>query len=102
MVKEGIEKRLADSIENVLTLANGLMTVDVIGGEPIQFSESFSCPDCGISIDVYKRQDYGFRLPSAKDNRPLNFEEFEGKIDQMLFVSATPNVYEEDVYKRQA
>lgn len=39
--------------------------------------------------------DYGFRLPSAKDNRPLNFEEFEGKINQMLFVSATPNVYEE-------
>ena len=37
---------------------------------------------------------YGFRLPSALDNRPLNFEEFEGKIDQMLFVSATPNVYE--------
>ncbi len=40
--------------------------------------------------------DYGFRLPSAKDNRPLNFEEFESKIDQMLFVSATPNVYERD------
>ena len=40
--------------------------------------------------------DYGFRLPSAKDNRPLNFEEFEGKIDQMLFVSATPNVYEDE------
>jgi len=40
--------------------------------------------------------DYGFRLPSALDNRPLNFEEFEGKIDQMLFVSATPNVYEEE------
>ena len=40
--------------------------------------------------------DYGFRLPSAKDNRPLNFEEFESKIDQMLFVSATPNVYEAD------
>ena len=39
---------------------------------------------------------YGFRLPSAKDNRPLNFEEFESKIDQMLFVSATPNVYEEE------
>ena len=38
--------------------------------------------------------DYGFRLPSAKDNRPLNFEEFESKIDQMMFVSATPNVYE--------
>ena len=40
--------------------------------------------------------DYGFRLPSAKDNRPLNFEEFETKIDQLLFVSATPNVYEEE------
>ena len=40
--------------------------------------------------------DYGFRLPSAKDNRPLNFEEFESKIDQMLFVSATPNVYEQE------
>ena len=40
--------------------------------------------------------DFGFRLPSAMDNRPLNFEEFESKIDQMLFVSATPNVYEEE------
>ncbi len=40
--------------------------------------------------------DYGFRLPSAKDNRPLNFGEFESKIDQMLFVSATPNVYEKE------
>ena len=40
--------------------------------------------------------DYGFRLPSAKDNRPLNFEEFESKIDQLLFVSATPNVYEKE------
>ncbi|SFR65130.1 excinuclease ABC subunit UvrB [Anaeromicropila populeti] len=40
--------------------------------------------------------EYGFRLPSAKDNRPLNFEEFEGKIDQLLFVSATPNVYERE------
>jgi len=40
--------------------------------------------------------DFGFRLPSAKDNRPLSFDEFEGKIDQMLFVSATPNVYEDE------
>lgn len=40
--------------------------------------------------------DYGFRLPSAKDNRPLNFQEFESKIDQMMFVSATPNVYEDE------
>lgn len=38
--------------------------------------------------------DFGFRLPSALDNRPLNFDEFEERIDQMLFVSATPNVYE--------
>ena len=43
VVKEGIEKRLVDSIENVLELADGLMTVDVIGGEQIQFSQSFSC-----------------------------------------------------------
>ncbi len=40
--------------------------------------------------------DFGFRLPSAKDNRPLNFEEFESKINQVLFVSATPSVYEEE------
>ena len=40
--------------------------------------------------------EYGFRLPSALDNRPLSFEEFEGKIDQVLFVSATPDVYEEE------
>ena len=63
MVKEGIEKRLADSIENVLTLANGLMTVDVIGGEPIQFSESFSCPDCGISIGEIEPRSFSFNNP---------------------------------------
>ena len=50
VVKEGIEKRLVDSIENVLELADGLMTVDVIDGELIQFSQSFSCPDCGIAL----------------------------------------------------
>lgn len=63
MVKEGIEKRLADSIENVLTLANGLMTVDVIGSEPIQFSESFSCPDCGISIGEIEPRSFSFNNP---------------------------------------
>lgn len=51
VVKEGINKRLTDSIETALKLAEGLMTVDVIDGEPINFSQSFSCPDCGISID---------------------------------------------------
>ncbi len=63
VVKEGIEKRLTDSIENVLTLANGLITVDVIGGEPIQFSESFSCPDCGISIDEIEPRSFSFNNP---------------------------------------
>lgn len=48
VVKPGIEKRLTDSIETTLNLAEGLMTVDVIDGEPINFSQSFSCPDCGI------------------------------------------------------
>ena len=60
VVKEGIEKRLVDSIENVLELADGLMTVDVIGGEQIQFSQSFSCPDCGISIDEIEPRSFSF------------------------------------------
>ncbi|MBD5554269.1 MAG: excinuclease ABC subunit UvrA [Roseburia sp.] len=63
MVKEGIEKRLTDSIENVLELAGGLMTVDVIDGSPIQFSESFSCPDCGISVDEIEPRSFSFNNP---------------------------------------
>lgn len=63
MVKEGVEKRLADSIEDVLQLAEGLMTVDVIDGEPIQFSESFSCPDCGISVDEVEPRSFSFNNP---------------------------------------
>lgn len=63
MVKEGIEKRLTDSIENVLELAGGLMTVDVIDGNPIQFSESFSCPDCGISVDEIEPRSFSFNNP---------------------------------------
>ena len=63
MVKPGIEKRLTDSIENVLQLADGLMFVDVIDGEPIQFSESFSCPDCGISIDEVEPRSFSFNNP---------------------------------------
>ena len=51
VVKEGIEKRLTDSIETVMGLSDGLMIVDVIDGEPINFSMSFACPDCGISIE---------------------------------------------------
>ena len=63
VVKEGIEQRLTDSIENVLNLAEGLMTVDVIGGEPVQFSESFSCPDCGISIEEIEPRSFSFNNP---------------------------------------
>ena len=63
MVKPGIEKRLSDSIENVLELSKGLMTVDVIDGEAIQFSESFSCPDCGISIGEIEPRSFSFNNP---------------------------------------
>ena len=63
VVKEGIEKRLTDSVENVLHLAEGLMVVDVIGGEPINFSQSFSCPDCGISIDEIEPRSFSFNNP---------------------------------------
>lgn len=63
VVKEGIEKRLADSIETVMGLSDGLMTVDVIGGEPIQFSTSFACPDCGISIEEVEPRSFSFNNP---------------------------------------
>ena len=63
VVKEGIEKRLTDSIENVLHLAEGLMIVDVIDGEPINFSQSFSCPDCGISIEEIEPRSFSFNNP---------------------------------------
>ena len=63
VIKEGIERRLTDSIESVLKLADGLMTVDIIDGEPLQFSESFSCPDCGISIDEVEPRSFSFNNP---------------------------------------
>ncbi len=63
VVKEGIEKRLTDSIESVLKLAEGLMIVDVIDGQPLNFSESFSCPDCGISIDEIEPRSFSFNNP---------------------------------------
>lgn len=62
-IKPGIEKRLAESIENVMTLSDGIMTVDVIGGEPMNFSSSFSCPDCGISIDEIEPRSFSFNNP---------------------------------------
>ena len=63
IVKEGIEKRLTDSIENVLHLADGLMIVDTMDGNVINFSQSFSCPDCGISIDEIEPRSFSFNNP---------------------------------------
>ena len=63
VVKEGIEKRLSDSIENVLRIADGLMVVDIVGGEQKNFSESFSCADCGISIDEIEPRSFSFNNP---------------------------------------
>ena len=63
VVKEGIERRLADSIENVLELADGLLMVDVIDGEPMTFSQSFSCPDCGIGISEIEPRSFSFNNP---------------------------------------
>ena len=63
VVRPGIEKRMTDSVENVLALAEGLLTVDVIGGEPIQFSQSFSCPDCGISVEEIEPRSFSFNNP---------------------------------------
>lgn len=63
VVKEGMEQRLRDSIDSVLRLSEGLLLVDVIGGEPIRFSESFSCPDCGVSIDEIEPRVFSFNNP---------------------------------------
>ena len=63
VVKEGIEKRLTDSIETVMKLADGLMVLDIVDGEPINFSQSFSCPDCGISIEEVEPRSFSFNNP---------------------------------------
>ncbi|MCR5389737.1 MAG: excinuclease ABC subunit UvrA [Lachnospiraceae bacterium] len=63
IVKPGIEKRLADSIENVLRIAEGLLMIDVQGGERMNFSQSFSCPDCGVSIDEIEPRTFSFNNP---------------------------------------
>jgi excinuclease ABC subunit A len=63
IIKEGIEKRLTDSIENALKLAEGLMIVDVQGKAPLTFSQNFACPDCGISIDEIEPRSFSFNNP---------------------------------------
>ena len=63
IVRPGIEKRLTDSVESVLHLAEGLLVVDVIDGEPMNFSQSFSCPDCGISIEEIEPRSFSFNNP---------------------------------------
>lgn len=63
IVKPGLEKRLTDSLESALHLANGLATVGVIGGETIQFSQSFACPDCDISISEVEPRSFSFNNP---------------------------------------
>ncbi|EIC97228.1 excinuclease ABC, A subunit [Lachnoanaerobaculum saburreum F0468] len=62
-VKENIEKRLTDSLEAALNLGGGYATVDVIGEEPIKFSQNFACPDCGISIDEVEPRTFSFNNP---------------------------------------
>ena len=63
VVKEGIEKRLTDSVENALELAEGLLVIDVLDGEKMNFSQSFSCPDCGISVDEIEPRSFSFNNP---------------------------------------
>ena len=63
VIKPGIERRLTDSIESVLALAEGLLMVDVIDGETINFSQSFSCPDCGVSISEIEPRSFSFNNP---------------------------------------
>ncbi|MDO5551034.1 MAG: excinuclease ABC subunit UvrA, partial [Lachnospiraceae bacterium] len=63
IVRPGIEKRLTDSIETVLTLANGLLLVAVTDGELLRFSQSFSCPDCGISVEEVEPRSFSFNNP---------------------------------------
>lgn len=63
VIKEGIENRLTDSLENAFRLAEGNAIVDVVDGEPINFSENFACPDCGISIDEVEPRSFSFNNP---------------------------------------
>lgn len=93
VVKEGIERRLADSIENVLDLSEGLLEVDVIDGTPMNFSQSFSCPDCGISISEIEPRSFSFNNPfgACPDCFGLGYKmEFDAELmipDQSLSIN---------------
>ena len=63
VVKPGIEKRLTDSLENVFELTGGNAIVDVVDGEPMNFSQNFACPDCGISVDEVEPRSFSFNNP---------------------------------------
>ncbi|MDO4266234.1 MAG: excinuclease ABC subunit UvrA [Eubacteriales bacterium] len=63
IIKPGIEKRLTDSVENVLQLSSGLLLVDVADGEPLTFSQNFACPDCGVSIEEIEPRSFSFNNP---------------------------------------
>lgn len=63
VVKEGIEKRLTDSLENVFELSEGNAIVDIIDGEQIRFSQNFACPDCGVSVDEIEPRSFSFNNP---------------------------------------
>lgn len=85
VVKEGIEKRLTDSIETVLNLADGLLVVDTMDGNYLNFSQSFSCPDCGVSIDEIEPRSFSFNNPfgACPDCLGLGYK-MEFDIDLMI------------------
>lgn len=85
MIKEGIQQRLTDSIETVMGLTGGLLVVDVIGGETMNFSQSFSCPDCGVSIDEIEPRSFSFNNPfgACPECHGLGFK-MEFDIDLMI------------------
>ena len=85
IVKPGIEKRLSDSIETVLDLADGLLVVDTMDGELLNFSQSFSCPDCGISIDEIEPRSFSFNNPFGACPQCLGLgSKMEFDIDLMI------------------
>ena len=85
IVKPGIEKRLSDSIETVLDLADGLLVVDTMDGKLLNFSQSFSCPDCGISIDEIEPRSFSFNNPFGACHQCLGLGyKMEFDIDLMI------------------